>query len=284
MKKIDTLVQDIYDLFSDNEPVEIKQEDLVAFATVVATHVSDAVNRETRERKPGIYASELGEKCYRKLWFKHNDTSHAERLDGSTKLKFLYGNVIEELVLLLARLAGHKVEKEQHTLESPLGTVRGRIDAVIDGTLVDVKSASSYGFKKMTTDENWEDSFGYSEQLGFYAEQMPDEGQDPRFLLMNKESGALGLAKPHKTEVDAETKGMELMAMLGKPDAPEVPFHLQVDRLKELPVSCRYCSFKFKCHDTTVLKYANGHKFFNGKPPGTRVPDVTHAYKEMYVD
>ena len=49
-------------------------------------------------------------------------------------------------MLLFARMAGHDVTEEQKELE--LDGVKGHKDATIDGWVCDIKSASSFGFKK----------------------------------------------------------------------------------------------------------------------------------------
>jgi hypothetical protein len=61
-------------------------------------------------------------------------------------IKFMYGHMIEEMLLFFTRMAGHTVEGEQK--QCTVEGVRGHMDARIDGRLIDVKSTSSYGFKK----------------------------------------------------------------------------------------------------------------------------------------
>ena len=41
-----------------------------------------------------------------------------EEFTGHTYLKFLFGDIIEELILLLAKTAGHEVKNEQTKLPS----------------------------------------------------------------------------------------------------------------------------------------------------------------------
>ena len=58
----------------------------------------------------------------------------------------MYGDIIETLVLWLARQAGHEVKWEQK--EVSIDGVTGHIDAVIDGVLADLKSCSPFSYKK----------------------------------------------------------------------------------------------------------------------------------------
>ena len=76
--------------------------------------------------------------------------------------------MIEELVLSLAKASGHKVEGEQSKLN--VHGVKGHRDAVIDGMTVDVKSCSSYAYKKFKEGKlKDDDPFGYISQLSSYV-------------------------------------------------------------------------------------------------------------------
>ena len=63
-------------------------------------------------------------------------------------IAFLFGDIVEEVVLFLARAAGHEVTDEQKEIE--INGVRGHIDGRVDGLPVDVKSASSYSYRKLS--------------------------------------------------------------------------------------------------------------------------------------
>ena len=122
----------------------------------------------------------------RKLWYLHNlPPESQEILSGPTHIKFLYGHLLEELLLLLVKEAGHTVEGEQDTLE--IEGVQGHRDSVIDGVTVDVKTASKWGFKKFQEATLFtDDPFGYIAQISAYMEAGKTDGA---FLAINKESG-----------------------------------------------------------------------------------------------
>ena len=84
--------------------------------------------------------------CERQLWYKINKPETVEALPANVRLKFLTGDVMEEVILFLAKASGHEVEGEQDELI--IGGVIGHRDGIIDGHLVDTKSASPYSFKK----------------------------------------------------------------------------------------------------------------------------------------
>ena len=59
--------------------------------------------------------------------------------------QFVYNSLLV-LLLFFVRLSGHKVEAEQK--EVKVDGIVGHMDCVIDGEVVDVKTASGYAFKK----------------------------------------------------------------------------------------------------------------------------------------
>ena len=96
MKKIDTLVRDIY------KTVEGKGSwDSVVGSTFGSNLSSVASQRFSSPQEPRGYLSlsSVGTPCKRKLWYKVNKPKEGESLRPSTLLKFFYGDMIEELVL-----------------------------------------------------------------------------------------------------------------------------------------------------------------------------------------
>lgn len=283
MKKTSkTLAKDIQDLFqSGTLPAGYKVEYFIDFAAEVGRHVAQAVEpspRPPRDDKT-IYASELGTSCYRQLAYKIYAPDKAEPLHYSAKMKFLYGHMLESLMLLLAKLSGHEVSHEQESLEvvTPEGNkIRGRIDALIDGeAVVDVKSTSPIAFDKMTKSAVWSDSFGYVQQLGYYQEVF-DPGvplKNAQFLLVNKVSGEVAQIPNQYTSTSVE-------GYMGNAD--HILGHIQVNGIKSikrkdivhpkglvLNTNCSYCAFKFDCWKDSnggsglrVFKYAKGPLFF----------------------
>jgi len=82
--------------------------------------------------------------------------------------KFTFGDIIEAWAITLAKAAGHTVEGEQDELS--VDGVIGHRDCVIDGCVVDVKSASSRGFQKFKDGSiRLDDPFGYLAQLDGYV-------------------------------------------------------------------------------------------------------------------
>ena len=147
MKIIKTLVEDIYNLFSLN-PVDMSEEEVDKyidnFGEMVKLHTKKFLyDEESVDKK--LRLSQIG-KPDRQLWYNINSNTERASLTSSTRIKFLYGYILEEFLLMCASIAGHDVKDQQK--EVSVGGVVGHQDCVIDGVLVDVKSASSSSFRK----------------------------------------------------------------------------------------------------------------------------------------
>ena len=101
---IDTLVEDIYKLFdTDNKVVlKINEEDLKVFAETTVAAVVSSLSKE--EREPYLRVSMIGQPD-RKIWNALNGVEK-EKLPAPTLIKFLYGSILENLLILLVKTAG----------------------------------------------------------------------------------------------------------------------------------------------------------------------------------
>ena len=169
MKNIDTIVEDIYSLFEKkNEELTEKQVDkcIDDFANSVKVHVKDFL-KELPQDKPRLRLSTIG-RPDRQLWYDFKKP-HNEPLAPSTRIKFLYGYILEELLIMLASISGHKVTQQQKQVQ--VEGVKGHQDCFIDGVLVDCKSASGRGYSKFKYNNlSSDDPFGYIPQISAYAE------------------------------------------------------------------------------------------------------------------
>lgn len=280
-KRITTLVDDIYALFGSGKEPEPK--DIEDLGKAMAAHIANAFKK--REHK-GLRASNLGSACDRKLWYTVNSPEVAEDVQPWTKIKFLYGHLLEELVLFLAQEAGHEVTHRQDTVE--VAGVEGHLDAVIDGVVVDVKSANSRGMDKFYDNGLLEDDpFGYLTQINFYHEGLKNE-VDPNqvaFLAIDKELGHLVLDRyavedlPGNVAVRTQCKSN----LVSSPDVPPRGFFAVPDGKSgnmQLDLQCRYCEFKRTCWPgLRVYKYSNGPRFLTKVVREPEVPEI-HAKKE----
>lgn len=249
-KQLNSIVEDIYDLFR-NRP-KFHEDRIKGFAEALASKIQERMEEE--QGKPALRMSQLGAKCDRQLWYKINVPELAEALPPETRIKFLFGDILEEFLLFLAEEAGHDVKGRQDTLE--IEGVKGHRDAIIDGTLTDAKSASSYSFQKFKDHLAWEDdAFGYIDQLGAYL----DAGQqDPiqtnkdeaAFLVIDKTLGKITLDIHPRRDVDYKEKVRDKQRLVREPQPPPRAFFDKPEGKsgnRKLGVECSYCSFKNAC-------------------------------------
>ena len=121
MATIATLEKDIHELLEEQKATLSP-----GLLTSLGTNVAMSFQRQlTRNRVPKgrpdktLYGSEIGlvSTCPRKLWYKYNFPLMASALPAHTVMKFTYGDVVEGVVLTLAKAAGHTVEHEQGEVE-----------------------------------------------------------------------------------------------------------------------------------------------------------------------
>ena len=252
VKTIDTLVPDLQALLANG--IEGLDQSLVdEFGKRVSEMASSRLKREPRDGR--LRMSNIGRPCVRQLWYDYHDPNGGEKLSGDTYLKFLYGDLIEELVLFLATACGHKVEGQQDDLE--LSGIRGHRDCVIDGVLVDVKSASTYSFQKfkggLRPDD---DNFGYITQLQSYlhasqSDPLVTDKHRGAFLVVDKTLGHICLDFHEYRNYDWEGFYERRKTIVGNPkETPPRAFSPVPDGKsgnEKLPTACSYCSRKWDC-------------------------------------
>ena len=276
---LSTLIDDIYSALS---PLEIG-EDLNLSDDVIeefGEKIKDAIRSWSSPHKQtsGLRMSNIGRPA-RQLWFESR-SEDKKTFSAPTLIKFLYGHVLEELVVLLVKLSGHSITDQQK--EVSVDGIIGHIDCKIDGEVVDIKTASNFAFKKFRegTLQN-DDPFGYMAQLAGYeaAEGTSDGG----FLAINKESGELTLyrpgpfSKPNITARISSIKDYLKLDELPPRCYPDVPEGKSGNR--RLGTSCSYCPYKYDCwsdanHGNGLIayKYASGIKYFTRVAKEPQVP------------
>jgi len=283
MKTIKTLVEDIYNLFSLN-PVDMSEEEVDKyidnFGEMVKLHTKKFLyDEESVDKK--LRLSQIG-KPDRQLWYNINSNTERASLTSSTRIKFLYGYILEEFLLMCASIAGHDVKDQQK--EVSVGGVVGHQDCVIDGVLVDVKSASTSSFKKFKNNNLLEDDpFGYIAQISAYAQA--NGLKDAAFLAIDKSTGEIVLTPVHSMEfINAEARIKHLKGLVDSDIIPDRCYDPVPDGKSgnsKLPVGCVFCSHKRECWSDAnagrgirVFKYAQGKRYLVhvGKEPD--VPEV----------
>lgn len=277
-KQIDTLVSDIYELF-DGKERELKQEIFDSLGKEVAFTLKERLT--ATERKPTLRMSSIG-KPDRQLWYEINKPEFAEKMLPKTYLKFFLGDLYESVILALAELAGHKVEGRQD--EVTVAGIKGHRDAVIDGTTVDVKTASPYSFEKFKTHLTHEqDAFGYLQQIQSYIEAGQDDPivtvkDKGAFLVGQKVTGDIVLDIHEKTKVPIDIIFEHKKKMVKQPEPPDrcyEPVPMGKSGNEKLGINCSYCAYKFHCWDgLRGFAYSNGPVYLTKVVEEPRVPEI----------
>ena len=160
----------------------------------------------------------------------------------------------------------------------------GHMDSKIDGEVVDVKTASSYSFKKFENGTLSEDDpFGYIAQLPGYEEN--EKTKQGGFLAINKSTGQLALYRPDDlTKPNIKTLIKDVKEKLDLKEVPPKCYepipHEKAGNMK-LPAGCVFCSHKVECHKDTnegkglrAFKYASGNVYFTHIVKEPKVEDV----------
>jgi hypothetical protein len=273
MKTIHTLVPDIYSVISGGIPNATSNTD-------VTVSYDKWFTPRSQEREDKIlYFSEVGIPCPRQLWYKYNAPEIAVKPDGNLLLKFFYGDILEELVLNVSESAGHIVEKKQERVLYEVGGgwyVRGRIDAIIDGVVIDVKSVTKYSEEKFKGGLI-DDPFGYYQQLNGYAAALNNDSAG--FVTIQKELGhinyyAINVDKglfAQQADFAVETVTSNIAEI---PRLAPVP-QSKTSNNKKLCTACSYCSFKSECWpEMRTFLYSNGPEFLVDVVDVPRVMEV----------
>ncbi len=208
----------------------------------------------------------------RKLWFEH----HVEmEPDYSNSLKFTYGHIIEQLVLLLLKEAGHTVTEEQAEVE--IDGIKGHKDCRVDGVNIDIKSASSFAFKKFATGELFRnDPFGYVHQLSSYSYPEP-----AAFVAVNKENGEIAVLPLEAIDMvppKARIKRVKEVVAMTEPPVEKCYPEEPVGKGGNMGLSknCGYCPFKERCWtNLRKFQYASGTVYLTKVVETPRVSEIT---------
>ena len=276
MKTLDTLVPDIYELFNPEIEHEVNEDNLDAFADNIKNILRSRLKE--REKDFSLRFSNLG-RPDRQVWMAAHPDAADEALTSKTYFKFLYGDVIEALLLFLATEAGHEVSRQQEEIEE--AGIKGHIDAIIDGTVVDVKSASSFGFKKFKTNTVVEDDpFGYVQQLAGYAHVLTP-GEEAAWVAMDKSSASLAVAKLSSSVIksnDPAPRIAHLKELIKQEEPPALCYNPVPDGTSgnlKLATGCSYCSHKRRCFpELRTFLYSTGPRYLTRVANLPKVPEL----------
>ena len=178
--------------------------------------------------------------------------------------------------------------------------VKGHKDARIDGVTVDVKSASTFAFKKFKQGTMLTKPSGFDRQ---YLHQMAayvqgDAGKEGNvddkgaFLVMDKQNGHLTLLEVPEIYLPDAHERVDFLREMIKADTPPpcsyepVPDGVSGNMI--LPAEGAYCPYKFKVWKDSnngqglrVFGYSTGPRFFTHVEKEPNVPEITDKFNNV---
>ena len=284
-KTTDNVVADIYALMEskDADPSVDVEAEIEKFGEGVKALMRTEFGRKKREDNRRLRLSNIG-RTDKYLWNHFNGTE-GEELQPHTYIKFMYGHLIEEMLLFLTRMAGHTVTDEQKVCN--VEGIVGHMDCKIDGVVTDVKSASSFGFKKFKDGTlAMDDAFGYVDQIKAYAHACGET--EFGWLAMDKANGHLAVLKYDLEDTQApiheHIKGdiRERIKHVKEMVKGDEPTELCTETVpdgksgnKKLGIKCSYCQYKKHCYpELRAFAYSYGPKFLSEVVNEPRVQEI----------
>lgn len=260
-------------------------------ANWVSQDIKASLQRQMQPRKHNAKAnlrmSSLGKPCERQLWYSTREDYSPEPMRASTLNKFIFGDLTESHMLGLAMAAGHSVTGMQDKVT--VFGINGSRDCIIDGMLIDVKSASTRAFEKFKYNKLREDdSFGYISQLSSYLYGSQDdplltEKTKAGFLVGEKQFGHICLDVYDLSDelANKEAEVLHKKEVVASDDLPprgfdDVPHNKSGNR--KLNVNCSYCDSKWQCwSNLRAFAYSNGPVYITHleKEPTGNVMEIT---------
>jgi hypothetical protein len=264
----------------------------------ITKYLADTIAEVASERFGGVpekprdtlSLSGIGKPCERQLWSKVNEPDQQEVINAELKGTFFYGDLLEALIIALAKASGHDVQGEQDVLY--VNGIKGHRDCIIDGWTVDVKSASDFSFDKFKKRQlQFNDPFGYLSQLSSYTyagrdDPLVTEKNKAAFLVVRKNRFELCLDVHDFTArlpgKEAEVQHKKDMVLGPMPPIPEAAAPIAQSKTSpnmKLSTLCTYCFRKNKCYPSLrTFQYSSGpsHLTYVGKEP--QVPEIKKSF------
>ena len=253
----------IYSLLELNESLPIPESIILEFADAISQGLKRQIFFEKPEQK-NLRVSSLG-KCLRQQFYSIKGYE-GEVINPRAKMTFLFGDIVEAVVVALAKASGVELIEQQK--EVVIDGVKGHIDGLIktpEGiSLFECKSMSDASFKNLTS-SGLGDDFGYLTQVNMYMYAL---GLDRAYLVaVNKNTGHVEEVEiPRDEELIEKTLNniSVLRSCLESDILPPRKYELidEVVRNKEtgrkiLPFQCSYCAYRQHCYSNLIQEFKN---------------------------
>jgi|SRR5882672_280444 len=260
---------------------------------VLAKELGDATSRSIgeqfseKQKAPSLRLSGMGPRCPKALWHSIHTPGEAEPLPHWAEAKFSLGHFQEAYGITLAKAAGHKVEGEQH--ECHLDGVKGHVDAIVDGCVVDFKSCSGRQYQKYKSGDiglEGNDSFGFLCQLDGYVTACGQDDlvhvKDKGYIFaMHKELGHVCLYEHRTRPASIRERITQYRSVVERKHPPECTCKtVQHGASGNIGLDTRasYEAYKWCCFPKLrCFIYANGPAYLTRV---VRLPDVPEVGRD----
>lgn len=289
MKSIHTLIPDIYKRIEHKDgwfDEQLSRE----FATELGCRLVE--DTKPKDERKSLRLSAMGARCPKQLWHSVHTPELAEHLPPWVRIKFTYGHILESLVISMAKSAGHAVTGEQDELV--VDGIKGHRDCVIDGCIVDVKSANSRSFEKIKSGKELDlDPFisGYLDQLDCYLVGSANDPlvtvKDKAYLLViDKTLGHLCLYEHRLREESIRERIKKYRGIVELPSPPKCECGTVNDGKSgnvKLDTKASYSPFKYACFPRLrTFLYAGGPTYLTKVVRKPDVPEIDKNGKFVY--
>ena len=218
---------------------------------------------DQRNKKFGLRASNIGRPLCQLQMEKKGVKGEGQPYNA--KMRNLFGDIIEQMAIIVMKAAGVEIEAEQKKIKYSInkGTnINGALDVEIGGKVWDIKSASPWSFTNKFGENGsfhtvaTDDVFGYTTQGYVYA-----EGADKPFggwIVINKSTGEWTLTETPMADDEYKEKALDTVKKNASAlkrnkkfercyEDEEEYFRKQKTGNRVLNNTCSFCPYKFPC-------------------------------------
>ena len=218
---------------------------------------------DQRNKKFGLRASNIGRPLCQLQMEKKGVKGEGQPYNA--KMRNLFGDIIEQMAIIVMKAAGVEIEAEQKKIKYSInkGTnINGALDVEIGGKVWDIKSASPWSFTNKFGENGsfhtvaTDDVFGYTTQGYVYA-----EGADKPFggwIVINKSTGEWTLTETPMADDEYKEKALDTVKKNASAlkrnkkfercyEDEEEYFRKQKTGNRVLNNTCSFSPYKFPC-------------------------------------
>ena len=200
----------------------------------------------------------------------------------NTKMRFIFGDLIEALAIAILKSSGIKIDNFQKKVKYVFGEdeINGTYDVEIMDRIWDIKSASPYSFQYKFGEKGGfdamlkDDPFGYVSQGYLYAGA--DDKEFGGWIAINKSTGEWSVVETPINDSEHKKKAIEQAKNNAHALNTNQPFKRQFEDVEEffnrkptgnriLAKECTFCAYKKPCWENLQYLPQKESKAMNPK-------------------